>query len=344
MTQPTPAQQEVQAQAGKILGQLAGYVGVRTIEMGLRLGIIREIANHTEGITVADLATHTGMDPLYIEVWTRSAYASEVLELAAPDTFVLAPHMESLLLNPDFPGYVGGIPTVMVQPEFFDTFAENLPSGRRIWWNQTSPEFIAAVSSTARPFYTRLIPAGFSQVPGLPEMLANENRIMDLACGAGVGLLRMAQTYPSSTLVGVDGDPYSLGQTQDRINEAGVNERVSLTQSTFEDMTFDNEFDVVTINVSMHECRDIDKVTENVLRALKPGGYFVISDFPFPATMEATRTVPNRVMNGIQFFEALIDDQLMPTQAFVDLLNKHNFQNVGAFDITPVHAVTYGQK
>ena len=49
-------------------------------------------------------------------------------------------------------------------------------------------------------------------------------------------------------------------------------------------------------------------------------------------------------MSGIQYFGALIDDQLMPTQAFVDLLGRHGFQDVASFDINPVHAVTHGRK
>jgi hypothetical protein len=49
-------------------------------------------------------------------------------------------------------------------------------------------------------------------------------------------------------------------------------------------------------------------------------------------------------MSGIQFFEALIDDQLLPTKAFVDLLNRHDFKDVNAFDVTPVHAITHGRK
>ena len=32
------------------------------------------------------------------------------------------------------------------------------------------------------------------------------------------------------------------------------------------------------------------------------------------------------------------------TRAYVELLNKHSFRNVAAFDLTPVHAVTHGQK
>lgn len=96
------------------------------------------------------------------------------------------------------------------------------------------------------------------------------------------------------------------------------------------------------INISMHECRDIDRVAANVRRALRPGGTFVVSDFAFPPALEGCRTVPGQPMCGVQFFEALIDDQLLPTEAFVVLLRRHGFRDVASFDLTPVHAVTYG--
>ncbi len=340
----TQAQQEIQQQAVKLLSQVAGYVGLRTIEIGLRLGLLEEIANHPQGITAEALAGNTGLDPFYVQVWCRSAYASEVLELGEGHAYSLAPHLDKLLLDQDFPGYIGGIPGLMVQPEFFDHFSEHLPSGKRIWWDQCSPEFINGVSQTARPFYTRLIPGGFSQVPGLSDRLEQGARVLELACGAGVGLTRIAQTYPRSTLVGIDGDAYSLELVAERLRESGLQDRVSLAQSMLEELEYEDEFDAAVINVSMHECRDIEKVTANVRRALKPGGHFVISDFPFPETTDQCRTVPARIMCGIQFFEALIGDQLLPTQAYVDLLNKHGFRNVGSFELAPVHAVTHGQK
>lgn len=337
-------QQAMQQQAGKLLSQVAGYVGVRTMEIGLRLGLLEEIAKHPEGITVEALAKQSSLDPLYVQVWCRSAYAAEVLDLGEGGGYKLAPHLDKLLLSRDHPGYIGGIPGIMVQPEFFDRFAENLPSGQRIWWDQCSPNFIKSVSETARPFYTRLIPGGLSRVPELSERLEEGTRVLELACGAGVGLMRMAETYPRSTFVGIDGDAYSLELVSERLRERGLADRVSLSRCMLEEVEHSEEFDAAVINVSMHECRDIEKVTANVLRALRPGGHFVISDFPFPESVEGCRTVPARLMCGIQFFEALIDDQLLPTQAFVDLLGKHGFRDVGSFDLTPVHAVTYGQK
>ena len=93
--------------------------------------------------------------------------------------------------------------------------------------------------------------------------------------------------------------------TADRLRHGGLQDRVSLVRSMLEEVNANEEYDVALINISMHECRDIEKVTSNVHRALKPDGYFVISDFPFPDSMEGCRTVPGRLMSGIQFTEAL---------------------------------------
>ena len=337
-------QQAIQQQAGKVISQVAGYVGLRAIDIGLQHGLLAALATNPLGMTAEALAEETGLDPFYTEVWCRSAYAAEVLEVGEYEAYRLAPHMDKLLLDKDFPGYVGGLPGVMVQPEIFDRFAENLPSGKRMWWNESSPAFIDKVSTTGQPFYTRLIPTGLSRVPGLDESLANGAKVLEMACGTGAGLVRLAESYPKATLVGVDGDAHSLQLVMDRVTQAGLRDRISLLESSLEDIDGQDEYDVALINISMHECRDIDKVTRNVYRALKPGGHFVISDFPFPASLQDSRTMPSRVMSGIQFFEALIGDQLLPTQAYVDLLNAQGFTGVAAFDLTPMHAVTYGQK
>jgi ubiquinone/menaquinone biosynthesis C-methylase UbiE len=337
---PTP-QEEVQQQAGKILGHVAGYVGTRTIQIGLHKGLFAAL--NEKPMTSDELAAAESIDQLYAAVWCRSAFANELLEKDG-DRYKLAPHMDKLLLDHDFPGYVGGVPIVVSQPEMFDFFSERLESGERIWWDKVSHGFINGVSGTGRPFYTRMVASGFSQVPGAQQKLEAGAKVLELACGAGVGIEKMAAAYPKATFVGLDGDAYSLELVKERLEKEGLGDRTELIHNTLEDFDIKSDFDVAFINISMHECRDLDKVTQNVHKALKPEGVFVISDMPFPESDEACRTVPARVMSGIQFYEALIDDQLLPTQAYVDLLNKHGFQNVGSFDMTPVHAVIHGQK
>jgi SAM-dependent methyltransferase len=332
----------IQQHASVILDQVAGYVGHRTIQVGLRHGLFGRIAGHPNGVAAADLASESGLDPFYLEVWCRAAVATGVLDASGPGVRV-DPLTVSLLTDRDSAAYLGGLFPLLDQPEVFDLFADRLPTGQRTWWDEFGPDFIEGVASTCRPAYLRLVPGGLALVPGLEERLADGADVLDLACGTGAGLLQLAEYYPVARLAGVDGDAYSLGQAEAALRDAGMHERTSLHRSALEDLDHEAAFDMALINMSMHECRDLDRVTANVFRALRPGGYFVISDFPFPEDEAGLRSVPGRIMSGIQFVEAQIDDQLLPTRAFVDLLSRHGFESVDSFDITPTHAVTHGR-
>ncbi len=276
---------EPQEQAGDLLGKAAGYIATRTIRIGLDHGLFELIAERAP-IGADDLAEAAGIDRLYSSVWCRAAFGAGVLESHDGDAYTLAPHIEMLLLDGSSPGYLGGLYKVLTEPEVFDTFSDNLESGERIWWDQTSPRWIAAVGETGGAFNTRFIPGGISQVPGAPERLSAGGNALELACGTGVGLVRLGTEYPELDLVGLDGDAYSLEAARSRVEDAGMSDRVRLINSGMEDLDTEDEYDVITINVSMHECRDIEKVTAAVYRALKPGGFFLNSDFPFPDSAE----------------------------------------------------------
>jgi SAM-dependent methyltransferase len=325
-----------------LLSLAAGYVGHRTVAIGLRRGLIRRLADRP-GVGADDLADDLGLDLFYVTVWCRAAVGAGVVERDGGG-FRLAPHVDTLLLDSSSPAYAGGLFPLLELPEMFDRFEQVLPTGERLWWDDTSPEWISAVAGTGTPFYVRLVPGGLAQVPELAERLDAGCRIVDTACGSGIGLVRLVTSYPRCTVVGVDGDQHSVDAARDRVEAAGLTGRVELVHSALEDMTLDEPATLVINNISMHECRDIDRVTDNVRATLEPGGWFVISDFPFPDTDEGLRTVPGRIMTGVQFFEAQIDDQLLPRSAYDDLLARHGFTDLGWAQLTPVHALTWGRR
>jgi ubiquinone/menaquinone biosynthesis C-methylase UbiE len=332
----------VAEQASNLLTQAAGYAGYRTMAMGLRTGLVHALAEFPDS-TPDDLADRLDLDPFYVSVWCRSALAAAVCDRNG-DAYRLAPQMATLLLDRTSPAYTGGLFMVLGQREMFDRFEESLRTGERMWWDECSSEWIAGVAGTGAPFYTRLVPRGLKQVPGLVERLAAGCRIVDTACGAGAGVARLAEHYPRCQIMGADGDQHSIDLAAKRIASAGLANRVTLVCSHLEDLQLDTPATLVINNISMHECRDIDRVTDNIKAALEPGGWFVISDFPFPDTTEGLRSVPGRIMSAIQFFEAQIDDQLLPRSAYDDLLIRHGFSDLGSFSLTPMHAVTYGRK
>lgn len=337
------AQPSLDEQAQQVLLPLAaGYVGHRTVALGLRRGLLAELADRTAGASADELADALGYDPFYVWVWCRAAVAAGILD--EDDGRVrLAPHMETLLLDRNSPAYTGALFRLLEHPEMFDGVEDDLDTGERSWWDEASPDFIEDVAASGRPFYVRLIPDGLERIPDLQQRLEEGCRVLDTACGAGHGLLRLAGSYPRASVVGADGDAHSLEVARARCDEAGFDDRVSLVHTPLEELDAEDEFDLVINNISMHECRDADRVTANVHDALVPGGWFVISDLPFPATTEGLRSLPGRVMTGIQYWEARIDDQLVPRHVYDDLLSRHGFRDIGSFELTPFHAVTYGR-
>jgi SAM-dependent methyltransferase len=288
----------IQEQAPVLLSHVAGYASHRTIGTGLRNGIIRALADAPDGATPDDLADRLDFDPFYLSVWCRSAFAAGVVDRVG-DRYRLAPHVATLLLDTTSPAYMGGVFLVFEQPEMFGRFEENLASGERIWWDETSPNWITGVAGTGTAFYNRLVPGGLAQVPGLVQRLESGCRIVDTACGTGSGLVKLAEVYPNCEILGVDGDAHSIDEARKRIADAGLADRVTVACMPLEDLHLDEPATVVVNNISMHECRDIDRVTDKVHAVLEPGGWFVISDFPFPDTDEGLRSTPGRVMCGV---------------------------------------------
>ncbi|MCI0690309.1 MAG: methyltransferase domain-containing protein, partial [Sporichthyaceae bacterium] len=223
-----PAGPTIQEQAPTLLAHVAGYVGHRTVAVGLRAGLVRALADAPGGATPDELAERLGLDPFYVSVWCRSAFAAGVLDRDGT-AYRLAPHVGTLLLDTTSPAYVGGVFTVLEQREVFDRFEASLASGERLWWDQASPEWIAGVAGTGTPFYTRLVPGALERVPGLADRLTAGCRVADVACGTGAGLIRLAEAYPACQIVGVDGDLHSIDLARERVERAGLAGRVTLT-------------------------------------------------------------------------------------------------------------------
>src|SRR4051794_19584392 len=111
LTAPTPTLADA---APTALSLIAGYVGHRTVAIGLRRGLIRRLADRP-GSSAGALAEDLGLDPFYVSVWCRAAVGAGVVERDG-DGFRLVPHMDTLLLDSSSPAYVGGVFTLMELP------------------------------------------------------------------------------------------------------------------------------------------------------------------------------------------------------------------------------------
>jgi SAM-dependent methyltransferase len=335
---------ELAHQAGKILGPLSGVATTWALDLGLRLGVFQHLAGRPDGAGADEVAETLGLDPRYTKVVLRAAYAGEILD-QDDGRYRLAEHMQTLLLDPDSPAYAAGaVQTLVALRETFLDLRQFARTGEREWWGDFDPEWIEAVGENGQTYYRRMLGVVVPKLPPVQAALERGARYLDLACGVCRGPAKVVAAFPNTRVTAVDCDRFSLSTAEREMKERGVGDQFRFVQSFLEDLDIDGGYDLAIINISLHEARDIERAVQRVHRALDDGGTFLVSEFPFPEREEDTRSVPGRLMCGVQAFEAHIGCQLLPTSRFVELLERAGFRDVGSIDVTPTHVVIHGTK
>ncbi|MFA5035276.1 MAG: methyltransferase domain-containing protein [Candidatus Margulisiibacteriota bacterium] len=123
-------------------------------------------------------------------------------------------------------------------------------------------------------------------------------RVLDLGCGTGYLTGRLAEKFPLARLVGIDLAPGMIAAARER------NQRPNLKYLVADGEQYnDGQYDLIVANASLQWMK-VEKVFNNVLKLLVPGGRFVfatfgprtlaelkacgfrINDFPAPAKLE----------------------------------------------------------
>jgi SAM-dependent methyltransferase len=345
---PTPEEREATArQLGRLQEAAAGYFAIWTLDLGIKFGLFESLSKHPEGISAEFLARERDLDRLYVTVWCNAAYAADLVEFRE-GKFFLADGLKGPLLEPDSPVYFAGTARFLAALRDQLGFLEqHFPDGEHSWWTEFAPAVPEGQADSSRTFYTRLLRKGFAQVPGLMERLggAPPPVVLELACGRGGGLVRLAKAFPQAQFIGTDGDEESVKAARELVEKEGLASRVRVETLLLEKGPIPAA-DVVLMNIALHEVQDKEAVVRNVVKTLRSRGTFLISEFPFPdwAEIERLRTPAGKVMAGVQYLEAILDDQLLPPVHFMNLLRKAGMRDVSSADLAPIHVLVWGTK
>jgi ubiquinone/menaquinone biosynthesis C-methylase UbiE len=109
----------------------------------------------------------------------------------------------------------------------------------------------------------------------LPEL--DQPRILDVGCGSGVPTMELAR-LSDGQIIGLDIDPSLLDQLTEKIEEAGLSDRVeTLKRSMFELDFPDESFDIIWAEGSIARI-GFERGLEEWRRFLKPHGFLVVHD------------------------------------------------------------------
>lgn len=97
--------------------------------------------------------------------------------------------------------------------------------------------------------------------------LRGDERVLDLGCGDGTLTAQIADLLPNGEVIGIDA-------SHGMIDAARQNQRKNLHFIIMDicDITFNEEFDVVFSNATLHWVREHGKLLQMVRQGLRPGG------------------------------------------------------------------------
>jgi SAM-dependent methyltransferase len=156
---------------------------------------------------------------------------------------------------------------------------------------------------------------GLEQVP-----VARNADILDIGCGGGRTLQRLAELAPEGKLAGIDHSAASVAvsrETNARDIESG---RMRIEQGSVAALPFpDGAFDIVTAVETHYYWPDLPANVREIFRVLKPGGTFVL-------IAEVYRGGPSRLFN--QIVMPLLRTALLSDAEHRDLLTQAGFADV----------------
>ena len=155
------------------------------------------------------------------------------------------------------------------------------------------------------PRHVQAIEQIYTQLPAVSSALEQGGRLLEIGSGPGVLLELLAAEYPDASFVGIDVDEHAVAQGQRQMSAQGLDGRVELIASGAEAIDYDNEFDLVSLNVVMHELLP-DLRTEAVaraLRSLRAGSVMVSNDFHYPSELADFRLPRHSMALADQNFE-----------------------------------------
>ncbi|RYD19711.1 MAG: class I SAM-dependent methyltransferase [Verrucomicrobiaceae bacterium] len=251
---------------------------VLLLSIGHRTGLFDVMADG-ESRTSRQLAHDAGLNERYVREWLGGLVAARIVERdAGSNTHRLPPehahwlHRKSPVAN--LAVMAQYLPTLaQAEDKVVDCFRngggvsyEAYPRFHEVMAEDSGQAVVAVIVDKVVPMFD-----------GLHERLRAGIDVLDIGCGRGLALMKLAAAYPESRFTGYDLSPEVVEYARAEAGRRGL-ENVSYL---VKDLTHWDEveaFDWITALDAIHDQARPDKVLASIRRALRPGGHFLMMD------------------------------------------------------------------
>jgi 2-polyprenyl-3-methyl-5-hydroxy-6-metoxy-1,4-benzoquinol methylase len=281
MTPKELNQTQAEAFAEKMLGILnSGALALMT-SIGHRTGLFDTMANLPPS-TSAQIAAAAGLHERYVREWLGAMVTGGVVEVDPATTRFALPAEHAAFLT-----RVAAADNIAVFAQYIallgsveDDIVACFKQGGGVPYEKF-PRFHAVMEedsgqSALSSLESHILPLA----PGLTERLAMGIRVLDVGCGRGRILNRLAALCPNSRFTGMDLSHEAIEYARaDAARQGLLNiEFVAMDLSNFNDTAEPEAFDFITTFDAVHDQAKPLNVLKGIHRALKSDGLYLMQD------------------------------------------------------------------
>jgi SAM-dependent methyltransferase len=134
-------------------------------------------------------------------------------------------------------------------------------------------------------FDAALVDVILPMAEGLPEQLRAGIDVADIGCGSGHAVNVMAHAYPASRFTGIDFSDEGLAAGRAEAERRGLTNATFIARDVAQ-LDAADTYDAITAFDAIHDQAHPARVLENIYRALRPGGVFLMVDIKASSKLE----------------------------------------------------------
>jgi ubiquinone/menaquinone biosynthesis C-methylase UbiE len=272
---------KAEAFAGRFLTALNDGALCLMVSIGHRTGLF-DVMSRLPPSTSLEIAAQAQLDERYVREWLGAMVTSRVVEVEpATLRFFLPPEHAAFLTRAAaadnmavFAQYIALLGNV--EEEIVECFRKGggVPYSRFPRFHEVMAE--DSGQSVLSTLESHILPL----VPGLTDRLEKGLAMLDVGCGRGRILNKLASLFPRSRFVGMDLSQDAIAYARSEASGAGHDnaEFVEADLSDFDRTAEPAAFDFVTTFDAIHDQAKPLAVLEGIHRTLKPDGVYLMQD------------------------------------------------------------------
>ena len=273
--------QKADAFAGRMMRALNDGSLCLMASIGHRTGLFDAMRDQPP-MTSPELASRAGLNERYVREWLGAMVTSGVVTVDAQSThYQLPPEHAAFLTRPakadNLAVFAQYIPLLgAIEEDILECFTrgggvpyEKFPRFHAVMAEDSGLSVMSSLESHILPL-----------VPGLVDKFHRGIRMLDVGCGSGRILNRLAELFPASRFVGMDLSEGATAAGRQEASAKGLKnvEFVSADLSDFDRSAEADAYDFVTSFDAIHDQSQPLNVLKGIRRALKPDGVYLMQD------------------------------------------------------------------